>query len=230
MIALLDFPDVKIRMHADSQVEFDKRLKACAKEPETVEWIRSFEPNSVFLDVGANTGSYSLIAAMLGHMVIAVEASTPNYERLLQNADLNELSPNEMVCVPVPLWSHQENVSFCYSSREPGAALHSVNGSGPDREMKPAFPLDYWCFECPQMRWPQPRYIKLDVDGCEVEVIQGAVQTLRGVQELLVEVDAASPSSEKIEPILVTLGFRVKSIHPHGDSPVSNVIFERSSI
>jgi len=32
------------------------------KEPETIEWIKSFSKSDVFLDVGANIGIYSLYA------------------------------------------------------------------------------------------------------------------------------------------------------------------------
>ena len=35
-----------------------------SKEPETIEWIKSFENNSIFWDIGANIGLYSLYAAI----------------------------------------------------------------------------------------------------------------------------------------------------------------------
>ena len=34
------------------------------KEPDTIEWIDEFEENSVFWDIGANVGTYSLYAGL----------------------------------------------------------------------------------------------------------------------------------------------------------------------
>ena len=67
------------------------RSGACAKEPETARWIRrTAHPGSVFYDIGACVGSYSLIAAALGASVHAFEPSALNYAQLQLNAWLNE--------------------------------------------------------------------------------------------------------------------------------------------
>ena len=39
------------------------------KEPETIDWIRKFEKDSVFYDIGANVGVYSLFSS-LEHLMI----------------------------------------------------------------------------------------------------------------------------------------------------------------
>ena len=35
-----------------------------SKEPETIEWINSFENDSIFFDIGANIGIYTLYSAI----------------------------------------------------------------------------------------------------------------------------------------------------------------------
>lgn len=225
MITTLDYPGVDLKLYADTETEVMKRAGACEKEPETIAFLESMEKGSVFFDIGANVGSYTLIAAALGLKVIAFEASTPNFERLKQNLELNDLGA---LLIPDPLWKCEEQISFCYSSREPGAALHSINGQSPDREMMKAYPLDWWVFPSEErIALPQPRYLKLDVDGAELEVLEGAQRTLRGVERLQVEVDHNVPSHRAIRPLLEDWGFDLEMVHPHGRSSVANIWFTR---
>ena len=71
------------------------------KEPETIEWIKSFEPNTVFFDVGANIGIYSLYAASLysESLIYAFEPVKQNFVRLMQNIELNKF--NNIIALPV---------------------------------------------------------------------------------------------------------------------------------
>ena len=56
------------------------------KEPETLEWIDKFTKNSVFWDVGANVGLYSIYAAKTRDCnVTAIEPSVFNLELLAKN-------------------------------------------------------------------------------------------------------------------------------------------------
>lgn len=57
------------------------------KEPDTIAWIERFEPNSVFWDVGANIGIYSLYAAAFGHEVYAFEPDAGLFAALTSGVD-----------------------------------------------------------------------------------------------------------------------------------------------
>ena len=59
------------------------------KEPETIDWIDSFDPHSVFWDFGANVGTYSVYAASKGHFVVCFEPSSREFEILKRNLELN---------------------------------------------------------------------------------------------------------------------------------------------
>ena len=62
-----------------------------SKEPETIEWIKSFENNSIFWDIGANIGIYSLYASQIkGINVCSFEPSSFNYFLLNKNIYLNK--------------------------------------------------------------------------------------------------------------------------------------------
>jgi Methyltransferase FkbM domain len=52
-----------------------------------------------------------------------------------------------------------------------------------------------------------PTHIKIDVDGCELEILQGGIGVLNEVTSILVEMHEENPSSELIEKLLTSLGF-----------------------
>ena len=63
------------------------------KEPETIKWINNFETDSVFFDIGANIGIYSLYSAVVkGNTVYAFEPHASSYKNLLDSINLNNLT------------------------------------------------------------------------------------------------------------------------------------------
>ena len=61
------------------------------QEPDASSWIASFEANDLFLDVGANVGSYSLYSAIRGNLMVAVEPDPFNLVLLNLNIYNNGL-------------------------------------------------------------------------------------------------------------------------------------------
>ena len=62
------------------------------KEPETIKWINTFDNDSVFFDVGANIGIYTLYSAMTrNNIVYAFEPHAASYKNLLDSINLNKL-------------------------------------------------------------------------------------------------------------------------------------------
>ena len=60
--------------------------------PDIVDWINKFEENSLFVDVGANVGIYSLYAAKKNHKVLALEPESLNFSCLNLNISDNKLN------------------------------------------------------------------------------------------------------------------------------------------
>src|SRR4051812_3800912 len=62
------------------------------KEPGTISWIDGFAPGEVFVDIGANVGTYALCAARFrGVRVFAFEPESQNYALLNLNIHRNRL-------------------------------------------------------------------------------------------------------------------------------------------
>src|ERR1051325_5936164 len=72
-----------------------RALTILTKQPATIQWIDSFLPNSVFWDVGANVGVYTLYAARRGAaQVVAFEPAAVNYFLLAAHCEANGLDPD----------------------------------------------------------------------------------------------------------------------------------------
>jgi FkbM family methyltransferase len=214
------------------------RLRSCAKEPETVQWLeRELRPGDCLYDVGANVGAYSLVAfAITGGnaRVFAFEPGFGTFAELCRNIHLND-AQESITPLAIALGSQQGLANFRYSDTTPGAALHSwgTNGSwvshGPDLVLPTAtYELDALIVT---LGLPPPTLLKVDVDGPELEVLEGAAQTLLlpSLRTILIELDGRLEASQRAEALIVSKGFRVRSRHDRGggEGPVQNVIFIR---
>lgn len=162
-VGKLDYPKLEIRMYVSTPIEESYRLHACAKEPWTVEWIESMPAGSVLYDVGANVGSYTLLAAALGYTVVAIEPGFANYARLCENVLLNDLGPR---VIPLCLAVGKDGGDCPVMEQEPQPGY----SGGSKRLRTPMLPL----LDIPLLLGaPMPTHIKLDTDGSECDVIAG---------------------------------------------------------
>lgn len=195
----MDYPAANLRMAVNSRKEYLWRACACAKEPWTVAWIESMAPGEVLYDVGASTGPYSLIAASRGVRVFAFEPHYASYARLVAHVALNGLAGR--IC-PLPIGlSARSGLGLLHAtSRGPGYSAHTFSGPGEDTA-PPQHPIvlsqPVLSFRLDDLAsWsngaiPPPNHIKLDVDGTEGDVLQGARATtaLPSFRSLLLEMD-----------------------------------------
>jgi FkbM family methyltransferase len=233
----LDYSREDIWMNLDSLQQV-YRLGACKKEPETVEWIETHvKPGEVFYDIGANVGAYSFIAQSVAGgncTVYAFEPSFSTFAELNLNILLNNFS-EKIIPLYVALSNETGLLKFNYSSTTPGTALHSIGEAiGEDgKQFQPAFVqpiLSYRLDELiKQFALRLPNHIKLDVDGAEFSVLQGADETLlnAGIRSILVEINEKIFTYEEIPRYLESKGFRIKSKHPRLGPDLFNYIFER---
>jgi FkbM family methyltransferase len=228
----LDYQKDEVFLVVSSQ-ETVMRLKSVAKEPFTIEWIeRSVRHGDVFYDIGANVGPYSLVAAKTaGARVFAFEPAAPNYHDLCRNIALNGCDES-IAPFPVALWNETMVVPFSHRVLQPGVAMHVISEVLADAELRQpilAYRLD-------DLRatfgLPVPRHAKIDVDGPELKVLQGAAATLRDPawRSILLEVDAKKgpENEEAIVSFLEGLSFRARATFNRGSGPASR-LFVRGS-
>ncbi len=213
----MDLTKKDIYMHVDSAIEYDTRLYSCAKEPEMEEWFENFfKEGEVFFDIGANVGSYSLLATKLLDGKIKVYAFEPgflNYAQLNRNIHLNGCQ-DSVTALPVALSDATTLSPFNYSNLDCGAANHAL-GVAVDYKGDVFIPvfrqllLSYRLDDLVEsFHLPFPHHIKLDVDGIEFSVLKGAEKVLRNpaCRSMMVEINEADPSFRKTIAFLSTQG------------------------
>ena len=171
------------------------------KEPETLEWIDNFEKKDkiIFWDIGANIGLYSIYSVLRNENVstISFEPSTSNLRVLSRNISINNLE-NKIKILSAPL-SNKENQFLTMNEGDfvEGGALNTFGenydfaGELFDSKMKYKILgttiknlLDNNILEI-------PNYIKIDVDGIEHLILEGAGKYLKDkrIKSLSIEIN-----------------------------------------
>jgi FkbM family methyltransferase len=187
------------------------------KEPETLEWIDGFPRDSVVWDVGANVGLYSCYAAKARSCkVFAFEPSVFNLELLARNIYLNRLTTSVAI-VPLPLSNNLGFSTLNMTSTEWGGALSTFGQEyGWDgHKMNQVFNFQTIGLSADDavrlMSLPQPNYIKIDVDGIEHLILNGAQQVLNKVNGVLIEVNDDFPEqADQCNKLLLEAGLILK--------------------
>jgi FkbM family methyltransferase len=190
------------------------------KQPGTIEWIDSFRPNSVFWDVGANVGVYTLYAARRGDIkVAAFEPAAVNYFLLSANVEANNLV-DQVDCLLVGLSNRKAMARLQVSQFEPGRSFSFRGKRDPEQISLQAALLvsidqlvEEYGFAC-------PNYIKIDVPGLTESIIDGGMRTLRRpeVRELHVEMKEHTSTGEHIIERLQKSGFVLSARHTHSNT------------
>lgn len=184
------------------------------KEPDTINWINSFNNNDVFYDIGANVGTYTIYAGLIGVKVYAFEPEAKNYSCLNENISLNSLH-DTVRAYPLAIGNSASLNDLYISSSEIGGAINNfgaqIDYNG--RKMDEKFIQGSISVTLDQI-WSdwglsQPTHIKIDVDGLEAEIIRGAKKTLllMGLKSILIELDCNSNKDMEIIRELETVGF-----------------------
>lgn len=205
-----------------------------SKEPETLEWIDGFEENSIFYDIGANVGLYSIYAAKIRKTnVFAFEPSFFNLEFLARNVYSNSLTKNISI-IPIALNDKISLSKFNISKVTWGGALSTFERNFDDdgNEMNIDFEYNTLGFDLDSFLKlnliPPPDYIKIDVDGLEHFILEGGKKTLRNVKSILIEInDNFEEQREFSERIMKLSGFRlVRKVHAEIDEiPTFNQVW-----
>lgn len=188
------------QMVVDSEMQRYRYETFWTKEPETVAWIKSFNPQGVFVDIGANIGIYSLYAASLfpEMTVIACEPVHANFNRLCENIKLNGFK--NVIPLPVAVgWGRIRVVDLHIKSDgvgDSGSQIESpIDEHGQTYEatdVQKTICIPFGLIEA--MTDAAPNYVKVDVDGEEYRIAEGFqdFQHLRiwtSIESILIEVN-----------------------------------------
>jgi len=190
------------------------------KEPETLAWIDEFGSDDVMWDIGANIGLYSLYAARHGIRVVAFEPGAANFSLLTSHIALNEFSSLiDAYCLAL---SDEDGLGVLeQTSAEPGGAhAQFVMAQAADRNTSKyrqgiiGMTLDGLAG---RKDLPFPTHLKIDVDGIEEKIFNGARQTLMDsrLRSIVVELDECDPEGiARVQDLIQSVGFAVEKRVP----------------
>jgi len=204
-----------------------------SKEPETLEWIDSFQEkdNLIFWDIGANIGLYSIYNS-LKHpksTTIAFEPSSSNLRVLTRNISINNLEKNIKV-VSIPL-TNKEHIFQEMKEGQfiEGGALNSF-GERFDFEGKEFIPNMKYNLLGTTINYflensilDIPDYIKIDVDGIEHLILEGGDKFLNDKKVKSLSIEINENFKEQYDKVLNLMNkYEFKLLHKkHNDDMFS---------
>ena len=195
--------------------------KFLTKEPTTLEWLQSLEPDSILVEIGANIGIYSIPSALF-HVkkVYAVEPELKNYTELVNNIELNNLDESRIEAIPVAITTEfAATISQLYlASDQPGMSLHQV-GRNQDFKLglieKSRKHRSVYCVSLNDFLHNLPLndsdklHLKIDVDGIEMDVCESlfAKNYIHRISSLQIELNPDIETHKELINRLHSYGF-----------------------
>ncbi len=139
------------------------------------------KPGSVVLDVGANAGLYSLLAAKRGAQVFAIEADPLNAAMLRHHIQLNGVS-NQVTVFEMAATGAEKVVSLYRNPLNSGESNITERGA-------PAGEIAGRTID--SLHLPPVDICKMDIEGAEFEALTGMGQTLERSPDLKLFVEYA---------------------------------------
>jgi len=167
----------------------------------------------LFVDVGANVGVYTVLAAgAIGASTVAIEPIPQTFARLLDNLRANSLE-SKVQALNIGLGSAASTLRFTSDRDTTNRVVTDEGWAGPSLEV-PVRTLDA------VLDRRTPALIKSDVEGWESEVLAGAEATLSQPSLLAVIVEmngaeaALNPNEQAVHDRLLSKGFNPYAYDP----------------
>ncbi|RZM27444.1 MAG: FkbM family methyltransferase [Pedobacter sp.] len=173
--------------------------------------LHFLRPSDLFVDIGANIGSYTILAAAdVKASVMAVEPLPKTFDILLQNIAINHAA-KRVEALNMALGAKKDVLKFT-STHDTGN--HIAIGGEKDVVEVPVNALDHVLYG------KVPALIKIDVEGYEADVLSGATSTLQEptLKAIIIELNGSGGryghSEEAIHSSLLKLGFKPAHYNP----------------
>lgn len=142
--------------------------------PEMLVWQRVLRPGDLFIDVGANIGSYTIWAGELGAKVIALEPAADTFSLLTENIALNGYAVEAIraaagaECGTARFTSGLDSVNRLDPAGRAETAVVTIDSIVGDRAVAG---------------------MKVDVEGFELDVLRGCARALAGHRLGLIQLE-----------------------------------------
>lgn len=203
--------NIKVMLRKGSK---DFHMFCLRREEEISDYIKIYD-NETFVDIGANVGYYTLkIAKQYQNIpikVIAIEAHPENYNALCKNIELNKFSNIKAINTAV---SDRKGIVTMYERK-------SVNRIQPEwytiqpiisgNQLDKRYSIEVNSNTLDNiLDKDKADFIKIDIEGAEVEALKGAQKTLKDLRKIIVEIH--ENNFDKVRKILEENSFEIETI------------------
>jgi FkbM family methyltransferase len=151
--------------------------------PEMLTWLQVLRPGDLFIDVGANIGSYTIWAGELGAEVIALEPADDTFALLVENVDLNGY----------PVTAVQAAAGATCGTARFTRGQDSVNRLDAKGSVETTMVTIDSIIEARTVAG-----LKVDVEGFEIDVLRGCQQALSEHRIKLIQLEWNSTSQAAV--------------------------------
>ena len=204
----------------------DLDLLAPSYEPQTAAWIR-VKTGDFVIDVGAHIGRYTLFAAKRAARVVAIEPDPSNFSLLQANIQLNNLK--NVTALNWALSSSRGRRRLYLADREnTGTSSLEAKWVSAPLNRGPKNSVEVECVTLDHLveslGLETIDWLKIDVEGHEVAVLEGAPHALRCARHLILEV--AEGNEDACRNLVRQAGLQLVAIE--WGAPTSNWFLVRS--
>ncbi|GAA3975266.1 FkbM family methyltransferase [Mucilaginibacter dorajii] len=176
--------------------------------------LHFLRPEDIFLDVGANVGSYTLLASGICQAKsITIEASKNTAEITQKNINLNKLQ-DKVTLINAAAGATNGTLNFSKNQDTTNHIISNNELANTDVETVNVISVDSLTII------EKPALIKIDVEGFETEVLNGMVNTLKqpSLKAIIIELNGSGArygfNEEKIHQNLLLNGFEPYQYDP----------------
>ncbi|MBD0360271.1 MAG: FkbM family methyltransferase [Nitrososphaeraceae archaeon] len=192
--------------------------------------IEHFTPKQgdIVIDIGAHMGRYTIIGAKrVGAQgkVVAIEAHPGNFEMLNRNIKLNQLT--NVIPLNYAAYSKETKIRLYVPGEESGYTVYNTimsNRAGTEENFVEvnANTLDY-LLQLNQIRQEQVKWIKIDVEGAELDVLKGSTNVLSKSKDIALLIEVHGPANYRpVVEFLSLYNFKIEfeKSHDSGDKHI----------
>lgn len=186
-----------------------------------IEWLKNFKQNGIFegtvLDIGANIGNHSLFFSDYFRDICSYEPNPIAFEVLKINSKL----VTNIQCYNFGLSSFNKESSFIINENNIGGSKidNNFSGSGIDITLRKLDDINSKSFN-------KINLIKIDVEGHELDVLIGAIKTIKQHNPIIIFEQHESDfnnESNKVIDLIKSYGYKNFACIEKHPSPPSNI-------
>ena len=208
-------------------------------EPNEFNIFKKFlEPRMVFLDVGANMGLYSIFASKKvgkSGLVVSIEPSSREFERLQSNVEVNRLQNVKMIQVAVSRSEGEADLLVATNDHAGHNTLGNFAYEGIILKQKEHVTVKTIDSIVSDLSLSRLDVIKMDIEGSEFFALEGAKRTLQKFKPVLMlelfneTLKHQGCNGDMILQFLASLGYIIYGFDEHGGLSKLNKVDGSSS-